>query len=315
MTKDTKITKKSVKHEVIHESILDWGKFQESRGIYPHISTKEYLSSSSSKTQKRMKKIVQILNGVDLESKEKLKALKNKLKTDYTTCWYPCSADDFAVIHAIERSEWLPDLFVYTDYLRNEFNLEEGAERRYEYTNSKILSKSELKITPNYKYHVDKTFIDLPDLISEEPIILLLEVGLWHNDSGAFLGNKDVIYFNFENINFLDEILLKQKIKIDFMIKTNEGMAWGGGRRSIKGSYGLFSELGVDYLLTDKHGEHGDVKLYNEMVEKHQLSPKAFKLKGIHNRAHLRGRGTCYNVKYTEESFNVDYLQTLFSKY
>tara|TARA_B110000285_G_C15062934_1_gene583415 strand:- start:894 stop:1493 length:600 start_codon:yes stop_codon:yes gene_type:complete len=198
--------------------------------------------------------------------------------------------------------------------LGNHFKIEIGGDNKYEYTNTKILSAVKLKLTKEFIYEVNESFIDLPEHICKEPVIILLEVEIWHNETNDFLGKKDVIYFNFENINFLDEILLKHRIEIDLFVKTKEGLTQGGGRRSIKGIYGLFSELGVKHILTNRDGHGGDIELYNEMVEKYQLSPKAFEFKAIPARAHA-DKGTYYNVKYSEEPFNTDRLENLFSKY
>ena len=98
-------------------------------------------------------KILQILKGADVESEEKLLVLKNKLNTDYTTCWYPCSAGDFRITHEIERAEWLPDLFVYTDYalFGTHFNFKEGAEQRFKYSWA-VAHKQQVSCNMKYMY-------------------------------------------------------------------------------------------------------------------------------------------------------------------
>ena len=50
------------------------------------------------------------------------------------------------------------------------------------------------------------------------------------------------------------------------------------------------------------------------MVEKHQLSPKAFEFKGLSN-GPKTNKGACFNVEYSKEPFNEDQFDKLFSKY
>lgn len=235
--------------------------------------------------------------------------LNGIIPENYTTCWYPSSNTDFSIIHELERSDIKPDLFVFSDYALRIFDMDisVGATLRNEFTNNEIIECHKLKLKSQCDFSVNESYVDFPEAASDE--IYLLKVALYHNVNNTPLGEHFVIYFNYENINFLDEILLKNKVKIDFFIKTNEGFAWGGGRKSIKGVYGLFSELQVNTILTDKLHlfNEDDIELYEKLSKKHNLQPKHYSIKGIPRRTHT-DRGTIYNLIYIDDAFDSQKL-------
>lgn len=235
--------------------------------------------------------------------------LNGIIPENYTTCWYPSSNTDFSIIHELERSDIKPDLFVFSDYALRIFDMDisVGATLRNEFTNNEIIECHKLKLKSQCNFSVNESYVDFPEAASDE--IYLLKVALYHNVNNTPLGEYFVIYFNYENINFLDEVLLKNKVKVDFFIKTNEGFAWGGGRKSIKGVYGLFSELQVNTILTDKLHlfNENDIGLYEKLSKKHNLYPKHYTIKGIPRRART-DRGTIYNLNYDETPFNSQIL-------
>ena len=265
-----------------------------------------------------MNKITNLLKGNTRESKIAFDNLKTKLGKEYSSCWYPSSASDFGLINEIERSGWKPDLFIFTDYALDahhfDFDLGENSTLNWEYTYGKIIESNPIDFKTAINYDVNPDYVGLPEFARDETFILLLKIELWHKDTEQLLSTNDVLYFNFENINFLDEVLLKNKVQMEYFLKTNEGMGYGGGKRSVKGVYGLFSELGVKHLLTDRYENHGDVKIFKEMKTKHNLIPKCYTLNGLESRAR-NDRGTCYDVEYNEAPFEVEYLEKLFTKY
>jgi hypothetical protein len=89
-----------------------------------------------------------------------------------------------------------------------------------------------------------------------------------------------------ENINFLDEILLKNKIKLSHFIKVREGCAWGGNRKSISIAFAFLGELKVKHILIDNE-EHTDKELINSISHKHNLQPIKFDLKNAAQRRNI----------------------------
>jgi hypothetical protein len=89
---------------------------------------------------------------------------------------------------------------------------------------------------------------------------------------------KPVIYFFMENINFLDEVLLKNKISLSHFIKVREGCGMGGNRKSISIAYAFLGELKVKHILVDNE-EHTDRSLINSINIRHNIQPIKFELR------------------------------------
>ncbi|MBE7634092.1 DUF7663 domain-containing protein [Tenacibaculum finnmarkense] len=95
--------------------------------------------------------------------------------------------------------------------------------------------------TPKSKVVFDALLERLP----EEPNIA------WYPISNKQTIKKPVLYVVMENINFLDEILLKEQLPISHFIKVREGCGFGGNRKSISIVYAFLADLKTKYLLVD----------------------------------------------------------------
>jgi hypothetical protein len=108
-----------------------------------------------------------------------------------------------------------------------------------------------------------------PDLASPVPKVFLLYVSVYSKNT--FFRKKPVIYFLFENINFLDKVLLKNEIQISHLLKVREGYGGSGGNgNSISVAYAFVVQLGVKYLLLDR-GIYTDFELIEEIRAKYNL--------------------------------------------
>lgn len=68
-----------------------------------------------------------------------------------------------------------------------------------------------------------------------------------------------MIFFLFENINFLDQVLLQHKIRISHFVKVREGTGFGGCGKSLLFIYAFLSVLGIKYLLVDNQPYDDDI--------------------------------------------------------
>ena len=108
----------------------------------------------------------------------------------------------------------------------------------------------------------DPNYVDIPEAASPTPLIFLLDVKLTSNTMGTI--RKPVLYFMFENINFLDQILLKNKIRISHLVKVREGCGFGGNRKSIS-------------IVIDNRAQT-DYRLIGILINKYKASPNAYEL-------------------------------------
>ncbi len=224
-----------------------------------------------------------ILKGKDRRSQTKLDELIFNIGENPNILWYPSAGDDFRdIIEAETRTEISPDLYFHTDYSKNVaiisgtiFN--DGA------TQVEIMDISFLTSTDEINYYINPDFIDLPENVNSKPSILLLDVLVTY--SGGQI-RKPVLYWYFENVNFLDEVLLKFDIPVSHLVKVREGMAWGGNRKSISIGYAFLSRLKTRYLLIDNRVDV-DFEVLNSIREKHQPNLKNFKLINVAQRRNI----------------------------
>jgi hypothetical protein len=209
-----------------------------------------------------MNTIFNILKGVDTLSDNELKKIEKQTKK---IAWYPSAGSDYRDLLELSNPIYTetPDLFIHTDYffknfnpgrVRNEFNINVDAI---------INDVFELELTKLIRYSVNKNYVvsHNEDTPKSAKVFLL-------NVTVSYAGNtisKPVLYFVFENINFLEEILLKHKIKISHFVKVCEGIGFGGNNKSISIVYAFFAKLEVKYLFVDNANDNADFELVDRI--------------------------------------------------
>lgn len=238
-----------------------------------------------------IKKILKACNKKDEVILDSLQSLIG----DYPNiAWYPSAGLDFRDLIEVNRTEEIKsDIFFHTDYNRNWVKLKLGEVFNDEQTRVAINCITELKFINKINYEINQEFVDFPEDAYSEPKIFLLDVQINSDSFGEI--NKPVIYFFMENINFLDEILLKNKIKLSHFIKVREGCGFGGNRKSISIAYAFLGELNVKYILVDQE-EHTDKELIKSISNKHNIIPTKYELKNISQRRNI-ANWSGYSVK------------------
>lgn len=225
--------------------------------------------------------ILKLLRGVNKDSQARLDTLINDLGNNPNILWYPSSGNDFRDIleftnerARLHKMQELPNLHIHTDYYTARLNLNEIV-----YTDTRTIvqieNKFELQLKNNIQYHINPEYVDFPNDAPDKPTIYLLDITVNSNTLGEI--KKPVLYFLFENINFLDEIILKNKISISHLVKVREGCGFGGNRKSISLVYAFISNLKTKYLLVDSE-EHTDFKVIHQLQHKHNISPLLYDL-------------------------------------
>ena len=225
-----------------------------------------------------------ILKAIDRNSEIKLAELIENVGENPNILWYPSAGLDFRdIIEAEERTEISPDLYFHTDYCRD-VDIVVGTIFNDGRTIVEIIEINYLSCSDEINYHVSKNFASLPDLIFAKPRVLLCDVLVTY-DGGQI--RKPVLYWFFENINFLDEVLLKFNISISHIVKVCEGMAWGGNKESISICYAFLSRLRTKYLLIDNRVDF-NLRLIRVIRGKHSIELRNFKLINIADRRNVR---------------------------
>jgi hypothetical protein len=199
--------------------------------------------------------ILNLLKGKEEDGKSRLDHLNQTLGSDPNILWYPSAGSDYrdlielsderANLHNIEVQ---PDLFIHTDYmvegLDHKFTLYDDGK-----TSVEVENRYELELINEINYEVSSVYAVFNNEAPSKPIIYLLDIKVTSNTFGII--RKPLLYFNFENINFLDQIILKYKLRISHIVKVRDGCGFGGNRKSTSFVYAFLSVMKTKYLLID----------------------------------------------------------------
>jgi len=224
-----------------------------------------------------------LLKAVSEQDENIIDELQSQIGHTPNIAWYPSAGLDFRDLIEVNRTKIDPDIFFHTDYSRNSVKLQCGLVFNDDRTKVFIDRITELKFRKKINYVVNHDYVDFPQDANPSPRVYLLDLIV---ESGFGVIRKPVLYFFMENINFLDEILLKNKIGLSHFIKVREGCGMGGNRKSISITYAFLGILKVKHILIDKE-EHTDRKLINSITLKHNIRPIKFDLRNPSQRRNI----------------------------
>lgn len=227
--------------------------------------------------------IKSLLKAVYDQEERIINELQQQIGVSPNIAWYPSAGLDFRDLIEVNRTKIDPDIFVHTDYSDTGVKLKCGLVFNDERTKVFINRITKLKFRQEVDYLVNPDYVVFPEDANPFPKIYLLDVKV---ETGFGEIKKPVLYFFMENINFLDEILLKNKINLSHFIKVREGCGFGGNKKSISIAYAFLGELKVKHILVDKE-EHTDKELVNSISSKHNLQPIKYELRNVSQRRNI----------------------------
>jgi hypothetical protein len=229
--------------------------------------------------------------------------------------WYPSAGKDFRDIIEFSPARLkdrydpynieVPDIYLHTDYNAHSVELNPGIIYQDAHTCVTINQVHKLEVTRNIAYDNHSPYADRPYLLPIEPQAFLLMVTNKSDSYGSVV--RPVIYFYFENINFLKEVLLRHQIKVSHFVKVVEGCSFGGNRKSVSVAYPFLSELGTKYLMIDDE-IHYDVKLALEIQKELNIQPMAYRLSKLNKEKMPRWNHVDVNlflVKYSDRRLDL----------
>jgi hypothetical protein len=231
----------------------------------------------------------QLLKGSDSRSNDRLVELFNELGNRHNVVWYPSSHLDFRDIlevqnlqaHLGQRGQ--KNLFIHTDYYSSIMNeVHPGAVLRGGFDQNTapgggygvhVVDVYELafKNPRRVDYHINPNYASIWREHPENGTIYLVDV----INPLAPQEMISVIFFWFENINFLDQVLLQHKIRISHFVKVREGTGFGGCGKSLLFVYSFLSVLGIKYLLVDNQPYDDDIP---EVITPHLVNNPQLKM-------------------------------------
>lgn len=193
---------------------------------------------------------------------------------DPAMLWYPSAGNDYRdLLYLSEPSaqnlgiDQIPVVHLHTDYDSTYVRLDQDVVYRDERTCITIKARHRLELNHPVRYEVSPEFAVFTENAHPRPVIWLLDVEVRSASLGTY--RKPVIWFFFENINFLSELLLAFGVKISHVVKVMEGFGLGGNRRCISVMYPFFKRLGVKYALLDDE-VHFHKRLFSGLARRHR---------------------------------------------
>ena len=206
--------------------------------------------------------------------------------------WYPSAGKDYRdlmemspqrlALHGIPEQ---PNIICHTDYnpswtgLDNQIRLPKIIHKDAR-TTIRIMEKHPLSFVPtaDIQYRTRHNHVDFFDNATDKPAIYFLKLKINSDTLGEI--DAQVFYFMFENYNFLEELILKNKLAITHFAKVRQGCGFGGCRKCISVFYSLLENIGVKYLLVD--GEvHYCQETHARLAHQFRIKHKNFKLVSI----------------------------------
>jgi hypothetical protein len=222
-----------------------------------------------------------LLKGTDLESQAALDKLFATIPDDPQLLWYPSAGNDYRDLLEMQSKRCLingikkvPDLHIHTDYNLSMVNIE-GIAYQDERTTVSIVAKHSLAFTQPVHFEVNPAYITGCVPRYGDPLVYLLEIEILSKSLGKI--NDRVLYFFFENINFLERVLLPNHLNVSHLVKVREGCGFGGNNKSIAIAYAFLSELRTQYLIIDTE-EHTDFSLIRKIQRNYHLDLKKYSL-------------------------------------
>jgi hypothetical protein len=242
--------------------------------------------------------IKELLKGNNKESQARLDEIFHLVGDNPRILWYPSAGNDYRDILELSNIKKpenirgsiniatdygitdLPDLFIHTDYSTEHVKLKTGEVFNDGRTVVTIeyLYKLKFRDGLNIDYYVNPDFVVSTKDAPKSPKIYLLDVKIKSDKLGEF--KKPVFYFMFENINFLQEVLLKNRINISHIVKIREGCGKGDNKKSISVAYAFLSVLNTKYLIIDNEANF-DFDLFNRIAKNLNLELKDYELEEL----------------------------------
>ena len=157
-----------------------------------------------------------LLKGKDPAARMELDAYFETIPDNPYILWYPSAGYDFRDISELsgERAvqhgfSILPDIYLHNDCSCGLIDKEPGEIENDGYTSMTLNEKHELVLNPNepVTYFVNPEYTNFRMFVQKDPRIQLLDIS-WTSHLFGTARHK-VIYFYFENNNFLDQVILR----------------------------------------------------------------------------------------------------------
>ena len=245
--------------------------------------------------------IKDILRGRTPVAQEALDELFNRIGDNPQILWYPSAGNDYRDIHEFYGTQYennhpytneqKPTLFIHSDAHADWINLNVGQVfNGNEYamgfnppiTPILIRQRHELTLIPPYNFNINPEYVHFNPGI-QGGIIYLLDISIYPNTEWEI--NNQVIYFLFENMNFLEEVLLNNDIKVSHIVKIRDGYGMGGGgnvNHAVLRAF--FKVLETKFFITDNNNfVHDNIEqnILEYLMDEYPIEIKNFNLEPI----------------------------------
>ena len=213
-----------------------------------------------------------------MTDKIKIVSLSALLKPYDNILWYPSAGEDFSVLDVfsgeklgslLQNAEKCPECFILTDYdisYRNENYVIKGYEHKG--CDSEIIYRSEdCTVTAfNHSRIRDINIGYDPEMVTfyqdgEQPecygSVYAMDILIEYKNGSRYISK--LVYVVAENTRFAYDFILKNRIKVKYLVRSCYGYGFGGGSSTGMVLYNMLNDLGVEFYADDLNTGSDDV--------------------------------------------------------
>lgn len=255
-------------------------------------------------------KLLDLLKGETLSARNALDDLSASIGEE-RILWYPSAGRDYRDIletmperlpmHGIYGPG--PNLFCHTDYQPFWGIEKDFTETLFSDANTwiTILERHPVAFREEagVRYGVDPDHVSFFGGALPAPRIELMKVRAISRQLGQ--ATVPLLYFFFENHNFMHEVVLKHRLRIPWFVKVREGCGFGGCRKCISPFYTRLGDTGTEYMLVDEE---------IHLDERDRVpGQRAFELERLDHRLYWSGYSVYpYRVRHTQGQLTREQL-------
>ena len=174
------------------------------------------------------------------------------IKNHSDIAWYPSAGVDFRDILELRRltqneiiKDEFPKLFIHTDKDLDGIKLKRG--EVFKDLNTVVICNEIIKVELIENIIPDELEINGYQHISSSIYYMNLEIS--SNTLGIF--HTNLLYILYDNILFLNDIILNHNIEIKYLVKVCDGYCYGGNYTSMSLIYYYLSAMKTQFLIAD----------------------------------------------------------------
>jgi len=232
-------------------------------------------------------KLRDLLVGITAEAQAALDRLLPDSPEEEHLLWYPSAGDDYRDVVEMSGARCTdhgfvetPTVFCHTDYDARQLRLDRDLLHSDYDAHVRLNERHSVALKPDahVDYWVNPDFATFASEAPPDPTIYLLDLEVTSTRSPSC--RRPLLYFVFENHNFLEEVVLRRGLAITHFVKVREGCGFGGCKLSISVFYSLLATLGTRFLFVDDEVHYSRIQ-HDHIARRFRVDHRDYSLRRV----------------------------------